>query len=589
MKEKTLGFWKAGGKMIHLALKYCPTDFFLKCLLSVLHGLLWGINILMTHLVFDRVTDLALGQRTIWEVLLAVAIFTLVLVSTQIINGVDNFYWEILEKKMHGVMCRLVAEKTAKLDPILFENPKILDDINKASEATHQADVGIDVIALFTFYGSYFIFMAFYLYYLNPILIIAILFAFVPKFIAMMTKTPLYSKLENKSAPIRRESDFYEQAMTDRQFFKETRILGAFNYFKQKYLKSTELYNKEKWRTDALSASIDLFMSLLSVLGYLGILFLLFVSLQNGSITIGAFAAVFGSIALLIEIMDELLIDNLGETMKKMGKVTYLVSFFDLPEKMGEEKEIDWAGDIEINDVSFTYPNSEKASLRHLTLTIKAGETIAIVGENGAGKSTLTKVLMGIYEPTAGKIVVGGVDTKGAAPSSRFKGLSAVFQKFQRYQLTLKENIELSDIHLSRDITALMEQAGVEHESKTYPNGVETILSREFDGIDLSGGQWQRIAIARGLYRTHDLIVLDEPTAAIDPIEESRLYEKFTQLAMDKTAIIVTHRLTSAQLADRIIVMKEGQIVEEGSHEALMMKNELYAKMYKTQKQWYMN
>lgn len=284
--------------------------------------------------------------------------------------------------------------------------------------------------------------------------------------------------------------------------------------------------------TDALSASIDLIMSVLTVSGYMGILYLLFISLQNGSITVGAFAA-------LILMMEEVLTGHLGEAMENMGKVSYLIRFFDLPEKIGDEKEIDWTGNIEVNSVSFIYPNAVKESLSHLSLKIKSGETLAIVDENGAGKSTLIKL----------SIIVNGKDTKeGISFSSRYNGISAVFQKLQRYQLTLKNNIEISDSNASKEMM-----------------GVETVLSREFDGVDLSGGQWQRIAIARGLYRPHNLIVLDEPTAAIDPIEECLLYEKFTELAADNTAIIVTHRLTSAQLADRIIVMKDGQIVEEGT------------------------
>ena len=590
MKEKKVNLWSATKRINAFIFKCCPRYYLSMCLFMIIQSLLFASTIFVTQFVFDRVTELSHGQRTIWEAIIAISIFAFVLAATEITNGIVNFKYSIISNWMHGFMCKMVAKKTAKLDPILFEDPKTLDEINKAQGATYLASwIGMNMTLMVIFYVPYFFVIIFYLYQLNPLLVWSIALAFIPKLIAMLTKMPLYSKLEDKSAPIRREYEFYEQAMIDRQFFKETRILGAFDYFKQKYLQTLKLLNRETWRTDSKSATIDLTMSLMTVVGYLGILYLLFISLQNGIITIGAFAAVFGSIASLIWMMEEILVWNLGYIMEGMGRLSYLIRFFDLPEKTGEEREVNWTGDIEINNVSFTYPNAATESLRSLTLTIKSGETIAIVGENGAGKSTLTKVLMGIYEPTEGDITVSGVKIEDVANVSRFKGISAVFQKFQRYQLTLKENIEISDIHVNQEIIPVMEQAGVEFDSKTYPNGIETILSREFDGVDLSGGQWQRIAIARGLYRSHDLIILDEPTAAIDPIEESRLYEMFTKLAKSKTAIIVTHRLASAQLADRILVMEDGRIAEEGTHQDLMARNGLYAKMFKSQEQWYMS
>ena len=156
--------------------------------------------------------------------------------------------------------------------------------------------------------------------------------------------------------------------------------------------------------------------------------------------------------------------------------------------------------------------------------------------------------------------------------------------------MTLRENISISDTEAEYEddfLEECCEKAGVESGSEIFPSGYETLLSREFGGVDLSGGQWQRIAIARGFFRTHQLIVLDEPTAAIDPIEETRIYDRFAQMAKEKTAIIVTHRLGSVKLADRVFVMKDGRLVEEGTHEELMRLNGEYARLYRTQEKWY--
>jgi ATP-binding cassette subfamily B protein len=175
-----------------------------------------------------------------------------------------------------------------------------------------------------------------------------------------------------------------------------------------------------------------------------------------------------------------------------------------------------------------------------------------------------------------------------------FKNISGVFQNFQKYKMTLGDNISISNLGLTNDLKEhtliqACHQAELDTTSKEFTKSFDTMLSREFDGVDLSGGQWQRVAIARGLYKANDIIVLDEPTAAIDPIEETRLYQQFAQLAKDKTAIIVTHRLGSAQIADRIVVMDKGEIVEMGMHRELLLKNGKYAEMYETQKKWYTN
>ncbi len=184
----------------------------------------------------------------------------------------------------------------------------------------------------------------------------------------------------------------------------------------------------------------------------------------------------------------------------------------------------------------------------------------------------------------------GDADTKNTAPQSLFKRISVVFQKYQRYQIILRDNIGISDVsaETSEDrLDKVYSEAGIDIKDRSLQEAYDTMLSREFDGVDLSGGQWQRVAIARGFFRTHSLIVLDEPTAAIDPIEETRIYKRFAEISKDKTAIIVTHRLGSVRLGDRIVVMKNGEIAEIGSHDALMEQGGEYMRLYRSQEKWY--
>lgn len=222
-----------------------------------------------------------------------------------------------------------------------------------------------------------------------------------------------------------------------------------------------------------------------------------------------------------------------------------------------------------------------------INLTIREGETLAIVGENGSGKSTLTRLLMGLYLPTAGTIEIDGIDMKTISPKTLYRDVSAVFQRYQCYKMTVRDNTQISDEESRKAAEGVLRQVDFPIASEKFTEGMETMLGKDFGGIDLSGGQWQRLAIARGLYRVHDLIVLDEPTAAIDPIEEAKIYRKFAEISKDKTAVIVTHRLGSVHMADRIIVMDEGKIVDMGVHEELMEKKGLYYEMYQAQAKWY--
>ena len=552
--------------------------------------MLYGLAPLVMQNAFEAVTEMTLGLRLIRGTIFPLMLFISFSVGRDVFITIWYLYMTAIYDRAHGFICKQIAIKTAKIDPILFEDPNVLDDIYRALNASYTV-FGVTNIMTITFIQNvpYILIMSIYLFTLNPLLILVIVLSFAPKILSLFIRAKLYTELEEKSAPLKRESNFYEEAMVDRQYFKETRLLGIFDFFKEKYLKTVRLLNRETWKADSRAATFDLVIEILTAFSFFGILYLLFISLQDGNITVGAFAAVLASVNQLSINIDFMIKGLFAKIAEDVGKITCLIEFLNLPEKTGVEVEINWAGDIEFKNVHFAYPNAQKESLKGLSLTIKAGKTIAIVGDNGAGKSTFAQLLMGLYEPTSGEITVDGVNIRNIKSKQLFSKVSAIFQQYQCYQLMLKENIQISNVDTEQDIIPAMKEAGVEWESKSYPNGVDTVLSREFDGVDLSGGQWQKISIARGLYRYHDLIVLDEPTAAIDPLEESKLYKKFAEISKDKTAIIVTHRLGSAKMADQIIVLDEGQVVEVGTHQELLESKGYYAKMYESQASWYMS
>ena len=245
---------------------------------------------------------------------------------------------------------------------------------------------------------------------------------------------------------------------------------------------------------------------------------------------------------------------------------------------------------IELRDVTFTYPGQTAPALTDVSFTIAPGETIAIVGGNGAGKSTLVRLIIGLYLPDGGSVRVGEVDTREEGAPDRLPQIGAVFQDYLSFQLPARDNIALGDPNRPPDdaeILVAAQQAGVLGLVESLPDGLDTWLGREFGDRDLSGGQWQRFALARAFYRDANLLILDEPTAALDPQAEQTLFDQYVALVADRTAIMISHRLASARLADRILVMDQGQLVEQGPHDELMARGGLYATMFTAQAEWY--
>ena len=593
-KEKDpINLFYMAKKIYPICFKSKPSYYIFNQITSVFHGISHGINVMAAQMFFDSVYNATTGNGKIGSVIFAIIIFFAFKLASDLLNAVHNFSHMVQWSRIQGYMNSKINKKSAKIDPVEYENPKRLDDINKAANGAGSAiHYHLITSTILTFYLPYFIFMGFYLHSLKPELILALLFVFVPVVTAQVLRSSVFSKLEDKAAPIRREFDAYNDAACGKSFYKETRILGSFMYLKNLLTGSINSLNAAFWGAQKRSALIDFGFNTLSLAGYGGILFLLVKYLLDGEISVGSFAAVYNSIGMLFAIMDEVISRHLGGLANNFGQIRNFLRFLDMPSDNRSNMPVSKKEGIIIENANFKYPNAENDSLKNINLEIKPGETVAIVGENGAGKTTLVKLLTGLYKPTNGSVKIGGTDVNEISYRSLFENVSGVFQKYQRYALTLGENIQIADFEnddREKIETVLYKNNINKNDKETFPNGLETMLSREFDGVDLSGGQWQRVAIARGFYRECDIIVLDEPTASIDPLEESSIYKRFVEAAKEKTAVIVTHRMGSAKIAERIIVMREGEIAETGSHDELVRSGGIYAGMYSAQAGWYNN
>lgn len=552
-------------------------------------GVVSGSGVWFKQQLFEQ-AEAVVDGAPFSRVAVAAVVLCVYLVLQLAMSGMDSVVFNHFEAKLVQEAGEELNRKAAKIDPVCYEDNRFLDQIEKAGRGTLVAvTVFSTSISMLLTILAYFGFMGGYLRSIEPMLLVVLLATFIPYIFGAVVRYRVNKSKENLSAPYRRRGEYYGQCITEREYVRETRMLGGYGYFFQKMKENLEMVKTLDWKAVKKTNMIDIGLRFLTLLGYMATIVLLFYYLMNGRVGVGAFAAVLSSLDGIAEKLESLFRWKIGYITGNLGMGENYVAFLNLPERQGDTPFPE-GRTVEFQNVSFTYPNASEASLKNITLSIHENETVAIVGSNGAGKSTFARLLLGIYRPCEGSVLIDGVDTKTLLPGDSAGKTSAVFQKFQKYKMTALDNVVISDTCQEQDLKRVKEalkKADLEMDGRSFPEGENTLLAREFGGTDLSGGQWQRLAIARGFYRKHNLIVLDEPTSAIDPLEETRVYKKFAEISRDKTAVIITHRLGSARIADRIVVLDAGRIVEMGTHEELLERKEHYYKMYQAQAKWY--
>ena len=341
-------------------------------------------------------------------------------------------------------------------------------------------------------------------------------------------------------------------------------------------------------------AGLELIATVMNYALRFGVYLLLISGALMGGVTVGSIAQYVSSVMLLLTAAMELVrtaqLLALNDTYTRR-----FFSYFDIPNPMYKgslsvEKRDDNEYYIEFCDVTFKYPNTDAYALRHVNLRFRVGEKLAVVGMNGSGKTTFIKLLCRLYDPTEGEIRLNGVDIRKYDYDEYMAIFSVVFQDFQLFAYSLGQNVAASAEYDAKRAEACLREAGFEERLSSMPKGLDTSLYQDFDknGIEISGGEAQKIAIARALYKNAPFIVLDEPTAALDPVSEYEVYRRFGEISGGKTAIYISHRLASCRFCDEILVFHEGQIVQHGAHEALLaQENGKYAELWNAQAQYY--
>lgn len=543
----------------------------------------------------DAAIEAVRGAGNADKALLLLFLQTAAITCSFVVNHLRGWANFKLQYKLSYAFRKRILVKSGRLPLVFFDVPDSYDRLERASRTAERGialfqtvfDMARGAITLIGYLA-----MLLSIYWLLPV---GMLILMVPSLLVnVWTGKRKYGQMREQTEAARR-AHYLAELLKGRDTAKELKIFGHFDYliasWSKLFLKNaSEQYELEK-KTGAAGLAVTVIRDVSSFLFIASLLWLAI----RGDITYGEFFAFSSGISLSLSLIVQIA-DGLG---KLHGESLFMTDFFGFLEL--EEEYVPLAvaakpdgpgnGDLTLDNVSFRYPGSDRDALRNVTFRIRRGEKLAIVGDNGAGKSTLVKCLMGLYTPTGGRIAYGGIDIAEWNRDDWRSHFSAIFQDFVHYQLTARENIGLGRLDRIDDLEAVeaaAAKADVKEAILNLRNGFETELGTAFQGgQDLSGGQWQKIGLSRTLFKNAEVMVLDEPTAALDPLAESRLLESFLELSSRKTAIFITHRLGSCKHVDRIIVLKDGSVVEEGSHEELMRRGEAYARMFEAQSRWY--
>ena len=588
------------------ALRYIPR-FFKE--ISRVSKLLFGLNLLGRIInAFSPVVILWVGKLIIDEIITQinaspadyeqlwnyVLLEFVIIIIADIINRGIAISDGLLGDKYNIISSEKMIRKTSKIDMAQLEDSEFYDKLERARQQT-QGRVGLmstslsqlqSLISISTLIAG--------LVYFQPMLIVLLALSIIPLFINEIRFSGQQYSLSRSWTAERRELDYLRYIGANDKTAKEIKLFGLTDFIASRFKKLSEEYYLINKKLTIKRSAYSAVFNILGVVCYYAAYLVIIKSVLDGQISVGELTFLSASFNRLRNSLQSFFTNFTQITQRAL----YLKDYFDfidleIPDAQKAFLELPQAitQGFELVNVHFGYPESEHEVLKGVSFKLKAGEKMAFVGENGAGKTTLIKLMLRFYEPTQGEILLDGVNINRYDKAHYQKMFGVIFQDFFRYEFTLRENIAVGAIDAVTDNHRIGQAAELSLASEVIDaleEGVETQLGKRFKkGQELSGGQWQKVALARAYMKDAKVMILDEPTAALDAKAEYEVFERFIDLTKGKTSIIISHRFSTVRMADRILVLKNGKILELGTHDELMETPKLYAELFELQAQGY--
>jgi len=578
---------------LKLVWQSAPGWTFANIVISVLRSILPLLLIWLLKNLIDELTKTVAGNSTdgisgiIWLIVLVVIIWFVDEASSDLANYIRKEQSVKLERFMY----RLIHTKSVKLDLLNFEHSGYFDSLSRASREAPWRPNSIlnNVVSLFRSLLSLFL-MAGVLVSLHWAIAVLLLIFNIPGVWLRLHYSDTLYNFQREQTPEQRKTAYFNWLLTGDRPSREIRLFGLGEYFMGLFNKSFLKTREEEIRIIKKRTVIELLSDMVKATAVL--LTLVFVARRtiSGILTLGQmtmFVLAFrqgmiyikdllGSMASLYE--DSLFIGDIFEFLRLEEKIKALPPLKEIRE---------FNSGIEVKDISFTYPGNNSGTINKVSFNIRKGEVIAIVGPNGAGKTTLVRLLCRLYDPDSGSISIDGKDLKNMNPEEYRKLLSVIFQDFMLYNLGAGENIRLGNIektNAAEEIETAAKMTGIHDLINSLPEGYSTTIGNLFsDSRELSWGEWQRFALSRALFRDAPVLILDEPSSALDADAEYEIFSHFRKIIRGRTSVLISHRFTNVSLADRIIVLEKGSVSETGTHDELMKKQGVYYNMYTKQ------
>ncbi|MDE2839127.1 MAG: ABC transporter ATP-binding protein [Chloroflexota bacterium] len=541
--------------------------------------------------------DAVIAQQVEMAILVA-----LLLVIYRLSSYLSSWAYEIvtpgqIDRLQFALQMRLMEKAVSIQDLTLFESSKFYDQLQTARQATDTwaqrlfmatKNMLAYIVVVVLLFGT--------LSQLHPLAAVVVFLATIPSYLAYLRTGVESTTVFRSQAPYQRKLDYYAQVLTTQDAAKEVRLFGLGGFFIDSYRELFQQSYKLVQSFRRRQARIVTLLTLISPATAGAVLIYTVWRAALGEIEPGNLVLYVGVIFLVQQTFYRLL-QTAGTVHTCQLHVSHLLDFLDLEPQMpvsegvGKRVPKPLRKGIEVRNVSFTYPGTERKVLENVSFRVGQGESVALVGHNGAGKTTLVKLLCRLYDPAQGAILLDGTDLREHDLGNLRENITAIFQDYARFHLTAAQNISIANLARMDDRSAIVqaaEQGGADEVIARLPKGYDNQLGREFEeGAELSIGEWQKLALARAFFRDAQILILDEPTAALDVQAEYEVYQKFRELTQGRSTILISHRFSTVRMADRIIVLEDGAIAEEGSHAELMAQGGTYADLYSKQASWY--